>query len=309
VARIEYYFRETASGIRRNGTIAFGAVMTAFIALFLFGLALLIRREIALVIESITGNVQVQVYVDDNASAETIDQIHTTLAQLPAVKSADFEDKAAACARAQAIFQSNPTIIENTTCSTWPRSFRITLADTSQYAQIHAALGREPDATGQLTCTQPGVSTVRDWRDVLDRLSAITTAVSLGLFGLSVIMLISAVVLVSNTLRMVGRNYGLRGLPYVGRILIPAAFPTILTGLKIGWAFAWRTLIAAELVFGVSSGSGGLGWFIYENKNQLEIPNVFAGLFTVIVIGLIVENVVFRVVEARTVRKWGLQTG
>jgi NitT/TauT family transport system permease protein len=113
---------------------------------------------------------------------------------------------------------------------------------------------------------------------------------------------------VSNTLRMVGRNYGLRGLSYVARILIPAAFPSILTGLKIGWAFAWRTLIAAELVFGVSSGSGGLGWFIYENKNQLEIPNVFAGLLTVIVIGLIVENVIFRTVEARTVRRWGMQS-
>ena len=113
---------------------------------------------------------------------------------------------------------------------------------------------------------------------------------------------------VSNTLRMVGRNYGLTGLRYVGKILIPAAFPSILTGLKIGWAFAWRTLIAAELVFGVSSGSGGLGWFIYENKNQLEIPNVFAGLFTVIVIGLLVENVVFRNIELRTVRKWGMQS-
>ena len=112
---------------------------------------------------------------------------------------------------------------------------------------------------------------------------------------------------VSTTLRMVGRNYGLRGLRYVARILIPAAFPSILTGLKIGWAFAWRTLIAAELVFGVSSGSGGLGWFIYENKNQLEIPSVFAGLFTVIVIGLIVENVIFRGIESRTVRKWGMQ--
>jgi NitT/TauT family transport system permease protein len=113
---------------------------------------------------------------------------------------------------------------------------------------------------------------------------------------------------VSNTLRMVGRNYGLRGLSYVGKILIPAAFPSILTGLKIGWAFAWRTLIAAELVFGVSSGSGGLGWFIYENKNQLEIPNVFAGLFTVIVIGLLVENVIFRTVELKTVRRWGMQS-
>ena len=76
---------------------------------------------------------------------------------------------------------------------------------------------------------------------------------------------------VSQTLRMVGQNYGLRGIPYV-RVLVPAAFPSILTGLKIGWAFAWRTLIAAELVFGVSSGSGGLGWFIFENRNQLEIP-------------------------------------
>ena len=92
------------------------------------------------------------------------------------------------------------------------------------------------------------------------------------------------------------------------RILIPAAFPSILTDLKIGRAFAWPTLIAAEPVFGVSSGSGGLGWFIYENKNELEIPNVFAGLLTVIVIGLVVENLIFRSVETRTVRRWGMQS-
>jgi len=112
---------------------------------------------------------------------------------------------------------------------------------------------------------------------------------------------------VSDTLRMAGRNYGLKGLPYVLRILIPAAFPSILAGLKIAWAFAWRTLIAAELVFGVSSGSGGLGWFIFENKNELEIAYVFAGLGTVIIIGLLVENVVFRTIEDKTVRKWGMQ--
>lgn len=112
---------------------------------------------------------------------------------------------------------------------------------------------------------------------------------------------------VSNTLRMVGKNYGLSGFSYVSKILVPAAFPSILTGLKIGWAFAWRTLIASELVFGVSSGSGGLGWYIYENKNQLEITNVFAGLFMVILIGLVVENLIFRFIESRTVRKWGMQ--
>lgn len=112
---------------------------------------------------------------------------------------------------------------------------------------------------------------------------------------------------VSRTLRMVGRNYGLKGIPYVIRILVPAAFPSILTGLKVGWAFAWRTLIAAELVFGVSSGKGGLGWFIFENRNLLDIPAVFAGLLTVIIIGLVVENLIFRTIERKTVQKWGLQ--
>ncbi|WP_376961920.1 ABC transporter permease [Azospirillum sp. A26] len=111
---------------------------------------------------------------------------------------------------------------------------------------------------------------------------------------------------VSETLRMAGRNYGLGSFRYVVTLLIPAAFPAILTGLKVGWAFAWRTLIAAELVFGVSSGKGGLGWFIFQNRNELYIDKVFAGLVTVILIGLLVENVVFRWIEIHTVRKWGM---
>lgn len=113
---------------------------------------------------------------------------------------------------------------------------------------------------------------------------------------------------VSQTLRMVGRNYELTGLRYVWLILVPAAFPSILTGLKIAWAFAWRTLIAAELVFGVASGKGGLGWYIFENRNLLDIPAVFAGLLTVIIIGLIVENFFFRLIEKKTVRRWGMQS-
>ena len=112
---------------------------------------------------------------------------------------------------------------------------------------------------------------------------------------------------VSRTLKMVGRNYGLTGISLIRKILIPAAFPSILTGLKVGWAFAWRTLIAAELVFGVSSGSGGLGWFIFENKNMLDIPNVFAGLLTVILIGLAVENLLFQTIERNTIGRWGMQ--
>lgn len=113
---------------------------------------------------------------------------------------------------------------------------------------------------------------------------------------------------VSQTQRMVGRNYGLTGVSFVLRILIPAAFPSILSGLKIGWAFAWRTLIAAELVFGVSGSSAGLGWYIFQSRNALETANVFAGLLTVIIIGLLVEGVIFRSIETATVRRWGMQS-
>ena len=112
---------------------------------------------------------------------------------------------------------------------------------------------------------------------------------------------------VPETLRMSGRNVGLKGARYVGLILIPAAFPSILAGLKIGWAFAWRTLVAAELVFGVSARSGGIGWYIFEARNDLDTATVFSGLLAVILIGLVVESVIFRAIEARTVNLWGMQ--
>ncbi|WP_434772858.1 ABC transporter permease [Pseudomonas entomophila] len=112
---------------------------------------------------------------------------------------------------------------------------------------------------------------------------------------------------VSDTLRMAGRNYGLRGLRLVLHVLVPAALPSILSGLKIGWAFAWRTLIAAELVFGASSGKGGLGWYIFQNRNELYTDKVFAGLAVVILIGLLVESLVFTTLERLTVRRWGMQ--
>jgi NitT/TauT family transport system permease protein len=114
---------------------------------------------------------------------------------------------------------------------------------------------------------------------------------------------------VPETLRMSGRNIGLRGPRYVAQLLVPAALPAILSGLKVSWAFAWRTLIAAELVFGATSRQGGLGWYIFQNRNELYTDRVFAGLAMVILLGLLVEAVVFAGLERITVRRWGMQRG
>lgn len=119
---------------------------------------------------------------------------------------------------------------------------------------------------------------------------------------------------VSDTQRMVGRNYGLRGVRYVAKLLIPAALPQILMGLKIGWAYAWRTLIAAELVFGgaisdtAGTQSGGLGWYVFAAQMDMQIPSVFGGLFMVILVGVFVESIIFTNIEARTIRRWGMQS-
>src|SRR4249919_3203289 len=87
---IQGYFRETALGLRRNGIVAFAAMSTAFIALFLFGLALLITREFNLVIQAWTGNVQVAVYLNDPATPDTVTRLQDQLGGLPAVKSVDY---------------------------------------------------------------------------------------------------------------------------------------------------------------------------------------------------------------------------
>jgi len=294
VRRIEFYFRETASGIRRNGTVAFGAVSTAFIALFLFGLALLIRREISLVIEGITGNVQVAVYLSDTAHPDTIVHLQDTLTQLPAVDTVTYEDKEATCARAKEVFAANPTIIENVPCSAYPTSLRVTLKDTSQYGQITAALACEPDDTGKMACAEPGVLEVRDFRDVLDRLSAITTALSVGLFALAVIMLVSAVVLVANTLRMgmFARRKEISIMRLVGATNWRIRVPFLIEGgveALVGAGLAIMALFLGK-VFLVDQLAGKLVWLpLVRNSDVLAVVPwiVIAAIFVAAVAGTV----------------------
>ncbi len=112
---------------------------------------------------------------------------------------------------------------------------------------------------------------------------------------------------VNPTIMMVGRNLGLRGWRLVADVLMPSALAHIITGLKTGWAFGWRTMIAAELVFGVAGATGGLGYFINNSKVFLRIPDVFAGLVTIALIGIGLE-MVFNLIERRTVIHWGMKS-
>ncbi|HET9476302.1 MAG TPA: ABC transporter permease [Dehalococcoidia bacterium] len=112
---------------------------------------------------------------------------------------------------------------------------------------------------------------------------------------------------VNPTLLAVGRNIGLKGWRLVRDVLIPAALPHTISGLKTGWAFGWRTIIAAELVFGVAGGKGGLGFFINDARYFMRTPDIFAGLVTIALIGIALDFL-FSMLEKRTVVKWGMKS-
>jgi NitT/TauT family transport system permease protein len=108
--------------------------------------------------------------------------------------------------------------------------------------------------------------------------------------------------------REVGGNIGLKGIRMIFCIMVPAAFPYLLTGFKIGWSRAWRAIIAAEMVFGTAGVSGGLGWYIYKERYLMDISGVFAALIVIGIIGILVEDLLFGFIERKTVKRWGMTT-
>ncbi len=97
-------------------------------------------------------------------------------------------------------------------------------------------------------------------------------------------------------------NMGLSGARLWWRVLLPAALPGTLTGLRIGWSYAWRALMAGELLFV----AGGLGQVMHVGRELNDMARVLAGMVAIVVLGLLFDNVLLGSVEQRMRRKWGL---
>ncbi|WP_248341427.1 ABC transporter permease [Anaeromyxobacter paludicola] len=95
---------------------------------------------------------------------------------------------------------------------------------------------------------------------------------------------------------------GIKGPRFYGGVLVPAALPGIVTGLKLGWSFAWRALMAGELLFV----AGGLGQLLAQGRELLDVPQVMAVMAAIVAIGSAVDQVLFHLAEVRVRRRWGL---
>jgi NitT/TauT family transport system permease protein len=101
---------------------------------------------------------------------------------------------------------------------------------------------------------------------------------------------------------MAGRNLGAKGFKLFWYVLLPASLPFILSGLKQGWAFAWRSLISGEMIFV----SLGLGQLLMMGRDLNDMSQVISVMLLIIFIGYVVDGLVFKTVERRLQRRWGL---
>lgn len=99
-----------------------------------------------------------------------------------------------------------------------------------------------------------------------------------------------------------GRNMGARGYDLFLHVVLPAALPSILIGLKQGWSFAWRSLMAGEILFM----SLGLGHLLNTGRELNDMSQVIAVMIVIVSIGVVMEGLVFGTAEKKVRRLWGL---
>ena len=98
------------------------------------------------------------------------------------------------------------------------------------------------------------------------------------------------------------KNLGARGLRIYSAVIFPAALPSIVTGMKMGWAFAWRSLMAGELLYTLP----GLGHLLNIGRELNDMGQVMAVILVIVTIGLVFDKLVFGTIEKRVRERWGL---
>ncbi|MGQ0795395.1 MAG: ABC transporter permease [Nitrosopumilaceae archaeon] len=98
------------------------------------------------------------------------------------------------------------------------------------------------------------------------------------------------------------RNMGASGIQLITNVMLPAAFPYLISGFKQGWAFAWRGVIGAEIIFSFL----GLGFLLNVGRELNDISQVIAIMLVIMIIGILIDGLVFKKIERKVMSRWGL---
>lgn len=191
LTRISYFARETIVSLRRNLLMTVAGVLTVAVSLALFGGIMMLSRWVDHGTERIKGGVRLEIFMNVDATQGQIDDVRAQLENDPDVRSFRFFDKQAALEEFKRIFRKDPELVKNITADALPTSFRI----VPQRAEATNAIQRRFEA-------QPGVEDVATPEEALRGLLDATNTARIIFIGLSLVLLVSSLFLIVNTIRL-----------------------------------------------------------------------------------------------------------
>jgi cell division transport system permease protein len=189
--RADYFFRETFQGLKRNGLVAFAAVSTVFIALFLLGGALLVQSEVHHLSDQAESDVQVSVFLDKDISPDQQTHIQELIQKMPEVATLRYESQEEAYRRFLQEFADQKALVQGASKDSLPASFRVKLKDPHKFAVVAVRLQG-----------QPGIENIVDSANLYRRLFAVTRVFKIAGWAAAFVLGIAAAALIGNTVRM-----------------------------------------------------------------------------------------------------------
>ncbi len=232
---VDYVVRETASNLRRNLLMTAAAVLTVAVSLSLVGGALLLKQGVSKASLQWRGGVELSVFMLPEATPAQNEAVERELSQMPEVKKFSFVDQAEAFTEFKEMFANSPDLVESVEAKDLPPSYRV----VPKRAEL-------VDVVGGRFEKRPGVKEVVFARDVVDTLLKVTRALQIGIVSVAGVLLLSAVLLILNTIQMAifARRREVAVMKLVGATNWFIRIPFMLEGMVQG-------IVGATAAFGV----------------------------------------------------------
>ncbi len=232
---LDYVVRETASNLRRNLLMTSAAVLTVAVSLSLVGGALLLKQGVSKASLQWRGGVELSIFMLPEASPSQSEAIERDLSQMPEVKKVTYVDQQAAFREFRRMFANSPDLVESVEAKDLPPSYRV----VPKKADFVDVVGRRFE-------NQPGVKEVVFARDVVETLLKVTRALQIGIVAVAGVLLLSAVLLILNTIQMAifARRREVAVMKLVGATNWFIRVPFMLEGMVQG-------IVGATAAFGV----------------------------------------------------------
>jgi cell division transport system permease protein len=260
--KVGYFARETLISLRRNLLMTLAGILTVTVSLFLFGGILLLSKLVDHGTSRWQGGIEAEIFMttgdEEEATEAEIAAVDTALAEDPEIDDYEYFDKEAAYAEFQRLFQNDPALVESVDPQALPVSFRIKPVNPED---TEAIAGRYESFTG--------VSEVKTAEEETKRLLTITGWVRRSFITLALLLLLSALFLIVNTIRLAtfARRREIEVMKLVGASNWFVRVPFVAEGLTQG-------LLGAGIAI---AGVGGLYWFIRERTQ--ERSELFEGFY------------------------------